>query len=34
MPAASARPEEFDKYFRADNDRLAKLVRIAGIKLE
>jgi len=34
VPAGSATPEEFDKFFRADYDRLAKLVRVAGIKPE
>ncbi len=34
VPAGSASPEEFDKYFRADYDRLAKLVKVAGIKPE
>ena len=33
-PLGSASPEEFGKYFRADFDRVAKLVRIAGIKPE
>lgn len=34
VPAGSASPEEFDKFFRSDYDRLAKLVKIAGIKPE
>jgi len=34
VPAGSASPEEFDKFFRADFDRLAKLVKVAGIKPE
>jgi len=34
VPAGSASPEEFDKYFRADYTRLANLVKAAGIKPE
>jgi len=34
VPAGSASPEEFGKFFRGDYDRLAKLVKIAGIKPE
>jgi len=33
-PSGSASPEEFGKYFRADYDRNAKLVKVAGIKPE
>ena len=33
-PLGSASPEEFGKYFRADFDRVAKLIKIAGIKPE
>ena len=34
VPSGSASPEEFGKFFRADFDRNAKLVKIAGIKPE
>jgi tripartite-type tricarboxylate transporter receptor subunit TctC len=34
VPTGSASPEDFDRFFRADYDRLAKLVKIAGIKPE
>jgi tripartite-type tricarboxylate transporter receptor subunit TctC len=34
VPAGSGSPEEFDKFFRADNERLSKLVKLAGIKPE
>ena len=34
VPQGSASPEDFDKFFRQDYDRLAKLVKIAGIKPE
>jgi tripartite-type tricarboxylate transporter receptor subunit TctC len=34
VPAGSASPEEFGKFVRGDYDRLAKLVKIAGIKPE
>src|SRR5262249_48315173 len=34
VPTGSSSPAEFDKFFRADYDRLAKLVKIAGIKPE
>jgi tripartite-type tricarboxylate transporter receptor subunit TctC len=34
VPAGSESPAAFDKFFRADHDRLAKLVKIAGIKPE
>jgi tripartite-type tricarboxylate transporter receptor subunit TctC len=34
VPTGSASPAEFDKFFRSDYDRLAKLVKIAGIKPE
>jgi tripartite-type tricarboxylate transporter receptor subunit TctC len=34
VPAGSASPEEFDKFFRADYTRLANLVKVAGIKPE
>jgi tripartite-type tricarboxylate transporter receptor subunit TctC len=34
VPAGSGSPEEFDKFFRADYARIAKLVKIAGIKPE
>jgi tripartite-type tricarboxylate transporter receptor subunit TctC len=33
-PSGSASPEAFARYFRADFDRIAKLVQIAGIKPE
>jgi tripartite-type tricarboxylate transporter receptor subunit TctC len=33
-PLGSASPEEFGKFFREDFDRVAKLIRIAGIKPE
>jgi tripartite-type tricarboxylate transporter receptor subunit TctC len=34
QPSGSATPEEFARFFRADFDRNAKLVRIAGVKPE
>ena len=34
VPQGSASPEEFARFFRADFERIAKLVRIAGIKPE
>ncbi|HKU70513.1 MAG TPA: tripartite tricarboxylate transporter substrate-binding protein [Burkholderiales bacterium] len=34
VPTGSASPAEFDKFFRSDYDRLAKLVKTAGIKPE
>lgn len=34
VPLGSASPEEFGKFVRADYDRVAKLVKIAGIKPE
>lgn len=34
VPAGSASPEEFGKFVRGDYERIAKLVRIAGIKPE
>ena len=34
VPQGSASPEEFGRFFRADYDRIAKLVSIAGIKPE
>lgn len=34
VPAGSASPEEFGRFFRADFERVEKLVRIAGIKPE
>jgi len=34
VPAGSASPEEFGKFFRADFARLEKLVKVAGIKPE
>lgn len=34
VPLGSASPEEFGKFLRADYDRVAKLVKIAGIKPE
>ena len=34
VPQGSASPEEFGRYFRADYDRIVKLVKIAGIKPE
>lgn len=34
VPAGSASPEAFGKFFRADSDRLEKLVKVAGIKPE
>ncbi len=33
-PLGSASPEEFNKFFRADFERIAKLVKIAGLKPE
>ncbi len=33
-PLGSASPEEFGKFFRADFDRIAKLVKLAGLKPE
>ena len=33
-PLGSASPEEFGKFFRADFDRIAKLVKLAGVKPE
>ena len=33
-PLGSASPEEFGKFFLADFDRVAKLIKIAGIKPE
>lgn len=33
-PLGSASPEEFGKFFRSDFERIAKLVKIAGIKPE
>ena len=33
-PLGSASPEEFGKFFREDFDRVAKLIKIAGIKPE
>ena len=33
-PLESASPEEFSKFFREDFDRVAKLIKIAGIKPE
>jgi len=34
VPLGSASPQEFDRYFRADFDRVARLVQVAGIKPE
>jgi tripartite-type tricarboxylate transporter receptor subunit TctC len=34
VPLGSASPEEFGKFFRADFDRIARLVKVAGIKPE
>lgn len=34
IPQGSASPEEFGRFFRADYDRIVKLVKIAGIKPE
>ena len=34
VPTGSASPEECDRFFRADFERIAKLVKIAGIKPE
>lgn len=34
VPLGSASPEEFDRFFRADFERIAKLVKIAGIRPE
>lgn len=34
VPTGSASPEQFDRFFRADFERTAKLVKIAGIKPE
>lgn len=34
LPLESASPEEFARFFRADFDRVAKLISIAGIKPE
>lgn len=34
VPAGSAGPEEFGKFVRGDYERIAKLVKIAGIKAE
>jgi tripartite-type tricarboxylate transporter receptor subunit TctC len=34
VPLGSASPEEFGKFFRADFERIAKLVKLAGIKPE
>jgi len=34
VPLGSASPEEFGRFFRADFERVAKLVKIAGIKPE
>ena len=34
LPAGSASPEEFAAFMRADYDRVARLVKIAGIKPE
>jgi tripartite-type tricarboxylate transporter receptor subunit TctC len=34
QPMGSASPEEFGKFFRADFDRIAKLIQVAGIKPE
>ena len=34
VPLGSASPEEFSKFVRGDFDRIAKLVKIAGIKPE
>ena len=34
VPLGSASPEEFGRFFRADFDRIAKLVKIAGLKPE
>ncbi len=34
VPLGSASPEDFSKFFREDFDRVAKLIRIAGIKPE
>ena len=34
QPSGSATPEEFARFFRADFDRNAKLVRVAGVKPE
>jgi len=34
QPSGSASPEEFAKFFRADFDRNAKLVQVAGVKPE
>ena len=34
VPMGSASPEEFGKFFRTDFDRVAKLVKIAGLKPE
>ncbi len=33
-PQGSASPEEFGRFFRADFERVGKLVQIAGIKAE
>lgn len=33
-PLGSASPEEFGRFFRADFDRIAKLVKLAGVKPE
>ena len=34
QPSGSASPEEFGRFFRADFERNAKLVKIAGVKPE
>jgi tripartite-type tricarboxylate transporter receptor subunit TctC len=34
VPSGSASPEEFGKFFRGDYERIAKLVKTAGIKPE
>ena len=34
VPQGSASPEEFGRFFRADYDRIVKLVKAAGIKPE